>query len=93
MSKQTLFLLIFLGAILLTIPAHAQTGGPYELSWFTIDVGGATTGNGAASAGAYTVQNTTAQPEPAQANGGAYVLRGGFWVKSKYSLYMLVLVR
>ena len=43
-------LLLLLAVSTLPLAALAQSGGPYDLSWFTIDGGG-----GTSSGGAYTV--------------------------------------
>jgi hypothetical protein len=92
---KRLFLLLILAALALSIsPARAQTGGSYELSWLTIDGGGATLGGGAASGGAYQSQATIGQPDAAgQASGGAYTLKSGFWVQSNYNLHLPVIMR
>jgi hypothetical protein len=56
--------------------AHAQTGGGYELTWSTIDGGGAMNATG----GAYTLGGTMGQPDAGAAmTGGGYTLVGGFW--------------
>ena len=71
------------GAYLLTLSwvvlfsvslAYAPTGGPYELTWTTIDSGGATS-----SAGPYTLASTIGQPDAAYSAAGPYELLGGFW--------------
>jgi hypothetical protein len=60
---------------ILTPTALAQTGGPYELTWTTIDAGG-----GALTGGAYSLVSTIGQPEPGPgAGGGGYSLTGGMW--------------
>ncbi len=57
-------------------PALAQAGGPYDLSWSTIDTGGATFSTG----GAYSLGGTMGQPDAGPAmTGGAFSLVGGFW--------------
>lgn len=58
-----------------TVDALAQAGGPYDLSWSSID------GGGQASAGAsYWVGGTTGQPDAGGVlTGGAFELTGGFW--------------
>lgn len=65
-------------AILLAVcpvPSRAQTGGGYDLTWWTVDGGG-----GAASGGGYTLLGTAGQPEPGAAlTGGGFTLVGGFW--------------
>src|SRR5688572_8398417 len=62
-------------AVPVTMPvANAQSGGGYDLSWFTIDDGGGT------SIGApYTVSGTTGQPDSGILTGVGYTLAGGFW--------------
>jgi hypothetical protein len=60
--------------VLLPCSAPAQTGGPYELSWSTIDGGG-----GQASGGPYVLTGTIGQPDAAYSSGGDYELLGGFW--------------
>ena len=52
----------------------AQSGGPYDLSWHTIDGGG-----GVSSGGTYIVRGTIGQPDAAYSAGGDYELPGGFW--------------
>ena len=55
--------------------ALAQTGGPYDLTWSTIDGGGAMF----STSGCYSVGGTIGQPDPGQLSGGSYTLAGGFW--------------
>jgi len=52
--------------------AHAQTGGPYDLSWHNIGPGGA------ASGGSYDLLSSIGQPDAATMSGGSYTLTGGF---------------
>jgi uncharacterized repeat protein (TIGR01451 family) len=64
-----------LGLILLLFaaPAGAQ---PYEVSWYTVDGGGATFSVG----GSYSLGATIGQPDASGAlTGGSYALVGGFW--------------
>lgn len=66
----SLLLLVIGGAI-----ASAQTGSGYDLTWWTVDGGGATV-----SGGGYTLMGTAGQPEPGPTlTGGAYTLLSGFW--------------
>ncbi|MFN8628466.1 MAG: hypothetical protein U0587_21165 [Candidatus Binatia bacterium] len=58
-----------------TSAATAQSGGPYDLAWNTIDSGGATVSSG----GAYTIGGTIGQHDAGQLNGQSYLLAGGFW--------------
>ncbi len=74
--------------------ALAQSGGGYDLSWWTVDGGG-----GAASGGGYALTGTAGQPDAGAAlTGGGYTLTGGFWpgaaaAPSRYNLYLPLVVR
>jgi len=54
---------------------YAQTGGPYDLTWSTIDGGGHTFSTG----GSYSLGGTAGQPDAGALSGGSYTLGGGFW--------------
>jgi len=54
--------------------AAAQAGGPYSLTWSTLDGGG-----GIATGGPYSLSGTTGQPDAGPVTGSGYSLRGGFW--------------
>lgn len=69
-----LWLVCLLGLLFIASQATAQTGGPYDLTWNTIDAGG-----GQSSGGQYTLSGTIGQPDAGQSSGGAYTLGGGFW--------------
>ncbi|HEY74895.1 MAG TPA: hypothetical protein G4O00_01785 [Thermoflexia bacterium] len=71
--RKTVVLLLFL--VLLTVPALAQSGGGYDLSWWTVDGGGWTFSTG----GGYALGGTIGQADPGEASGGTYTLLGGFW--------------
>jgi hypothetical protein len=58
-------------AVFAAAPAWAQ----YDLSWFTIDGGGAMQTMG----GPYTLNGTIGQPDAGLLAGGTYILSGGFW--------------
>src|SRR5262249_32769668 len=55
--------------------AMAQAGGPYDLSWSTIDGGGAMSSPG----GVYSLSGTIGQPDAGGLSGGSYGCGGGFW--------------
>ncbi|CUU34769.1 MAG: hypothetical protein K6U12_06140 [Armatimonadetes bacterium] len=56
--------------------ACAQSGGNYDLSWWTIDGGGVTFATG----GTFNLGGTIGQPDASSAlTGGTYSLTGGFW--------------
>jgi cell division septation protein DedD len=57
------------------LPSLAQSGGPYDLSWSTIDGGGHTFSTG----GSYSLGGTAGQPDAGALSGGVYTLVGGFW--------------
>ena len=63
--------------------AWAQTGGPYDLSWNTIDGGGATFSSGGTGV-AYEVGGTIGQADAGTMSGGSgvYGLDGGFWYRA-----------
>ncbi|GIV08242.1 MAG: hypothetical protein KatS3mg019_0333 [Fimbriimonadales bacterium] len=61
--------------------AAAQSGGGYDLSWWTIDGGGITFATG----GSFDLGGTIGQPDATSLNaltGGAFTLTGGFWFVS-----------
>ena len=65
-------------------PAILPTG--YEITWYTIDGGGATVSTG----GGYSLGGTIGQPDAGALTGGAYALNGGFWAgaASNHSVYL-----
>ncbi len=68
--------MMWMTALLLWAGASAQSGGPYDLSWWTIDGGGVTFATG----GVYNLGGTIGQPDASNAlAGGPYSLTGGFW--------------
>ena len=95
MRQVTLAILI---AAMLTgtiASAHAQSGGGYELTWWTIDGGGTTNSNN----GDYSLAGTFGQPDAGTLSGGGYTLFGGFWsgaaasVVSTYKVYLPIVIR
>ena len=54
-------------------PAIPQDG--YDLSWYTIDAGGATNSTG----GSFALNGSVGQPDAGALSGGSYTLSGGFW--------------
>jgi hypothetical protein len=65
---------ILFGFLVVVSSAWGQTGGPYALTWSTIDGGG-----GQSSGGQYVLTGTIGQPDAAYSSGGPYELLGGFW--------------
>ena len=65
--------LVGLSVALLFMSGLAQST-QYEITWSTIDGGGAVS-----SGGQYLVRGTIGQPDAAYSEGGDYELLGGFW--------------
>jgi hypothetical protein len=62
--------------LLCLLYASAQSGGGYDLSWWTIDGGGVTFATG----GTFNLGGTVGQPDASsELTGGAFSLTGGFW--------------
>ncbi|MDM7460112.1 MAG: hypothetical protein P3X24_000440 [bacterium] len=75
MSK--LLQLMAIAAVALMICANAQSGGGYDLTWWTLDSGGVTFATG----GSFDLGGTVGQPDASNAlTGGAFSLTGGFWL-------------
>ena len=72
-------------------PTAAQSGGPYDLTWSTVDGGGWTFSTG----GTYSLGGTVGQPDAGVLEGGAYTLTGGFWggASAVNRLYLPLLLR
>ena len=71
--------------------ASAQTGGGYDLTWNSIDGGGATFSTG----GGYSLGGTIGQADAGAASGGAYSLNGGFWagIPASYNAFVPIALR
>jgi hypothetical protein len=74
--KRAALTLALATMFLLTSVTLAQSGGGYDLTWNTVDGGGATFSSG----GGYTLGGTIGQPDAGALVGGSYALAGGFWV-------------
>ncbi len=71
--------------------ATAQTG-EWNLSWHTIDGGGATSTGG----DRYALSGTIGQPDTGEMTGGVYRLNGGFWQPARpdgYAVYLPMIMR
>jgi hypothetical protein len=93
MSRFTVILLLLaLIALLLASVARAQSGGGYDLTWSTVDGGGATWSAG----GGYALGGTVGQPDAGVLSGGGYTLAGGFWpggAAARYGVYLPLVLR
>jgi hypothetical protein len=90
--KYGLLLLSLIAVWLAYGSVLAQTGGGYDLSWWTVDGGGS-----AVSGGAYALMGTVGQPEPgAVLTGGTFTLYSGFWPAggaARYSIYLPLVLK
>ena len=94
MRRSTLVLLAIFLLVTAAPPALAQSGGGnstpndagYDLSWWTVDGGGATFNTG----GGYSLGSTAGQPDAAVWAGDDYTLAGGFWggVAVEYRVFL-----
>jgi len=75
--KKVVVIFVLFGLLLSTSSASAQSGGPYELTWTSVDAGG-----GTMSGGMYGLVSTIGQPDTSPMSGGDYSLQGGFWHSS-----------
>ena len=88
----TLVLLALTAFFLLASVARAQSGGGYDLTWSTVDGGGATWSEG----GGYSLGGTIGQPDAGVLSGGGYTLAGGFWgggAAARYGVYLPLVLR
>jgi len=65
-------------------PATPQSG--YDLSWYTIDGGGAFS-----TGGSYSLGGSIGQPDAGSLSGGSYQLNGGFWGGAPIANYTVYL--
>lgn len=90
---KRLLLILPIAALLLfgVGEAQAQTGGGYDLTWNSIDGGGATFSTG----GGYSLGGTIGQADAGASSGGAYALSGGFWagIPASYNAFVPVAMR
>lgn len=82
-------MLVLLSSIVLAnaVPAMAQSGGRYDLTWSTVDSGGETFSAG----GSYSLGGTVGQPDAGLLTGGDYMLAGGFWGGAAVAVYEVYL--
>lgn len=76
MKKHWIVFPILALLLIMATTAFASSGGDYEISFYTIDGGGATS-----SGGVYEVTGTIGQHDASEEaiSGGDYSLFGGFW--------------
>ena len=76
LATLALLILIVLASATHIVPASAQSGGAYDLTWNSIDGGGAMF----STSGTYSLGGTIGQADAGMQSGGTYTLNGGFWV-------------
>lgn len=91
-AKSAIFLALVTIVLLVASGVQAQTGGGYDLTWWTVDGGG-----GRVSGGGYVLMGTAGQPDAGSAlTGGGYGLVGGFWPgagAAQYKIYLPLVLR
>jgi hypothetical protein len=95
MHKCFRYLVWVVLALLVLIPALAlaQSGGDYDLSWWTVDGGGASVSEDASST--YVLGGSIGQPDAATWLGDGYILTGGFWCSDvvEHDIYLPLVLR
>jgi hypothetical protein len=84
--------LLVLSACLVLMPAASADSDPgYDLSWWTVDNGGAT----AARAGTYSLGSTIGQPDAGTLITDGWTLAAGFWggVAVPHRIYLPLVLR
>jgi hypothetical protein len=85
--------LVVVGGLLLLAVVPVLAAITYDLSWWSVDSGGATFSTG----GAYELGGTIGQPDAGTLTGGGYTLGGGFWgggaVAVEHKVYLPVVLR
>jgi hypothetical protein len=86
-----MILLAVAGLLLVAGGVLAQSGGPYDLSWNTVDGGGYTFSAG----GPYQLGGTIGQADTRLLLGGGYSLAGGFWSGGRvpFGIYLPLVLR
>ena len=90
--KRKLCLLGMVVMLLVAVTAiSAQSGGGYDLTWSTIDGGGATFSTG----GPYSLGGSIGQSDAGVLSGGSYTLNGGFWggAALNYNIYLPLVLK
>ena len=96
MKRIYLIIIALVLALWLALPTLARSNAAptttnYNLSWFTIDGGGAMNVSG----GPYSLSSTIGQPDAGAMTGGSYTINSGFWGGSltKYKVYLPLMLK
>lgn len=86
--KRLLVLTLVLILLAAASLALAQTSG-YTLAWWTVDDGGAVSGNGR-----FNLHATIGQPDAGEMGNGRYTLLTGYWDgNGHYAVYLPMVIR
>ena len=85
------FIIVTLALLFVASIALAQSGGSYDLTWNTVDGGGAMFSTG----GSYALGGTIGQTDAGALSGGSYALMGGFWggAAAVFGLYLPLVMK
>ena len=86
MRRLSLLLIAALVLLVTVSLASAQTGD-WDLGWYTVDGGGATSTGG----DRFALSGTTGQPDAGHMSGGVYSLHGGFWQPADHGAFEIYL--
>jgi len=90
--KRLIFLIPIILILLVGVSSgQAQSGGGYDLTWNTIDGGGAMF----STSGTYSLGGTIGQPDAGMMSGGLFTLANGFWggATARYNIYLPLILR
>lgn len=73
-KRWPILLIVLVLITLAAVPALAETNS-YDLTWWTVDSGGAIN----LTSGSYTLSGTAGQPDTGEFSKGDYDLLSGFW--------------
>jgi opacity protein-like surface antigen len=91
--KRLSVLLIAALVVLVAASLAAAQTGEWDLTWSTIDGGGAITPS---RGGDFALAGTIGQPDAGTLSGGVYTLYGGFWgadSRGPYAIYLPLIQR
>lgn len=90
-TRAVILLAVLVCALAIGSTVWAQTGGTFDLTWNTIDGGGATFSSG----GNYSLGGTIGQADAGAMSGGTFSLNGGFWAGTggKFTIYLPAIQR
>ncbi len=93
MKRRTSILFLITALVVLSLAAAVQAAPQaFSISWWTVDGGGGSSGDGT-----YSLSGTIGQPDAQILQGGGYVLAGGFWgspsAKGGYDIFLPVAIR